>query len=190
MRASLIRLLAASVLLFPSTALANLPTWNVIKGKSFLKFYAIQNGAPVQGAFKEYKADIRFDPDVLHKSSITVEVDTGSVTSANADVEQNLKTPDWLSAVKFPTATFKTESISRMPNSQNYYAPGNLTLRGKTAPVQLNFRMEHFDAKRAIATGYVTLHRNDFGVGQGEWAKDDVIRNEVRVEFRIVAEKQ
>lgn len=188
MRWILIPTLVASFLI-AQPVLADVPSYSLVKDKSTLKFYAIQNGAPVEGSFTDYTADIHFDPDKLTESSVTVEVNTGSVTVANTDVAQSIKTPDWLSTETFPKAVFKCTKLSRMPQTNNYYADGELTLRGKTMPVVLNFQMEHIDDKGAIAKGSVTLRRNDFGVGQGEWAKDDTIKNEVRIEFRIVTEK-
>jgi len=166
------------------------PSYSVIKEKSFIKFFAIQNNAPIEGKFKEFSADITFDADHLDQSIVTVEVKTGSVEASYDEVAKNIKTPDWLSTDQFPTAIFKTKNINRMPMSDNYYAEGELTLRGKTSPVTLNFQLEQPSATTAIAKGYVTLHRNDFGVGQGEWSGSDTIKNEVRVEFRITAQKQ
>jgi polyisoprenoid-binding protein YceI len=180
---------AVSIFLLAWPAWADVPAYSVIKEKSLLKFYAIQNGAPVEGKFEDFTADIHFDSSQLEKSTIAVEVNTGSVFVANPDVLSNIKLPDWLSIEAFPKAVFKSKTINRMPMSDNYYADGELTLRGKTAPVVLNFQLEQLD-NRAIATGYVTLHRKDYGIGQGEWARDDVIKNEVRVEFRIVADKK
>jgi len=188
MRKILIVLLSS--LFLASPALADVPAYTLNKDKSTLKFFAIQNGAPVEGAFKDFTGDIHFDPDQLDKGSVTIEVNTGSVASANDDVTSNVKLPEWLSTQAFPKATFACKKLSRMPASDNYYADGTLTLRGKTVPVVLNFQMEHMDDKSAIAKGYVTLRRSDFGVGQGAWAKDDVIKNEVRVEFRVVADKK
>jgi polyisoprenoid-binding protein YceI len=77
-----------------------------------------------------------------------------------------------------------------MPQSNYYYADGTLTLHGAAVPVVLNFQIEHFDDQNATATGYVTLRRTEFGVGQGQWSHDDVIKDEVRVEFRVSARKQ
>lgn len=188
MRWILIPTLAASILL-AQPVLAELPAYSLVKEKSTLKFYAIQNGAPIEGSFADYTADIRFDPEKLAESSVTVEVGTGSVSVANDDIAQNIKAPDWLSAEAFPKAVFKSTKISRMLQSDNYYAEGQFTLRGKAMPVTLNFQLEHIDDKGAIAKGSVTLLRNSFGVGQGVWAKDDAIKNEVRVEFRVVTEK-
>lgn len=191
MRRYIIQLIAACLLIvIAMPARAEVPVWHMLKDKSSLKFFAIQNGAPVAGAFSDFDADITFDPEQAEKSSVVVTVNTGSVTSNNADVAKNLALPEWFSTAAFPKATFKASKMTRMPMSNNFYARGELTLRGITKPATLNFMLDHIDEHRAVATGSVTIPRLDFGVGQGEWKKDDVVKNEVRVEFRIVAEKK
>lgn len=177
-------------LLAATPAFADVPQYALVKDKSSLTFVAFMNGAPIQGIFNHYTADIRFDPKQLKKSSIKVVVDTGSVSVENDDVLKNIMQPDWLSVKQFPEATFTCTGLTQMPASQDYYAKGTLTLRGKTLPAELNFQMKHFDGNTAIADGYVTLHRLDFGIGQGQWAKDDVVQDNVRVNFRVVARKQ
>ncbi len=180
----------AVALLFMSPAFAAVPSYKLLKEKSSLKFYAINNNAPVEGEFKDFSTEIEFSPEKLEESKIKVEVTTASVFASYDEVVKNLISADWLAAEKFPKAVFVSKAMSRMPNSDNYYADGTLQLRDKTLPVMLNFQLKPVDDKTMLATGYVTLRRTDFGVGQGQWAKDDVVKNEVRVEFRVVAQQQ
>ena len=77
-----------------------------------------------------------------------------------------------------------------MPSSNNYYAEGDLTIRGITLPATINFQLEELRQNYVLAKGYVTVNRLDFKVGQGEWKDSSTIKNEVRVDFRIVAQKQ
>jgi len=167
-----------------------LVSYAVIKEKSYLKFIALQNSAPVEGAFDDYTAEIHFDPEHPEVSTIKAEIATGSVRTADEEIAKNLKLAQWLDVSAFPKAVFECQKLNRMPSTDSYYGDGTLTLHGKTLPVVINFQMEHFDGENAVAKGFVTIRRTDFGIGQGEWAKDDVIRNEVRVEFRIAAKKQ
>jgi polyisoprenoid-binding protein YceI len=178
-----------ALLLFAPVAFADVPSYQIVKDKSSVKFFAIQNNAPLAGSFTDFTADIRFDPDNLEKSSITAEVAIASVASDHDQVVDTLKLPDWLSEKAFPKATFKSKSIARTPNSNNYVAEGELSLRGVTKPATLNYQLDMI-GERAVAKGFITLLRKDFGVGQGEWSKEDVIKNEVRVELRIVADKK
>jgi polyisoprenoid-binding protein YceI len=183
-------LILVASLLFAFPAYSEVASYKTIKEKSTLKFYAINNNAPVGGEFKDFSTDIKFDPDNLEKSKIIVEVVTSSVFADYDELVETLLSKDWLATTEFPKAVFTSKKISRMPNSNNYYSDGTLELRGKTVPVILNFQLKFVDDRNVVAKGYITLHRNDYGVGQGEWSKDDVVKNEVRVEFRLVAEKE
>ncbi|NBX02720.1 MAG: YceI family protein [Alphaproteobacteria bacterium] len=161
-----------------------------IKEKSSLKFIATLNGAPVEGQFKDFSTDIVFDENQLDKSHIKVEVNTASVVAANDELASNVKLPDWLSVDKFAKASFVSKKINRMPSTNSYYADGELTIRGQKKPATLNFELDYPTGGRAIATGFVTLLRKDFGVGQGQWQDEGSVKNIVRVEFRIVADKK
>ncbi len=107
---------------------------------------------------------------------------------ANGDVQQNITLPEWLSAAAFPTAKFVSKKITRTPFTDDYYVNGELTLKGITMPAMLNFSLQE-TGNVAVAKGFITLKRTDFNVGEGEWAKDDVIADAVRIELRVVAEK-
>ena len=183
-------LLLLIILLPLSAAQADPATYALVADKSSLKFIAIQNNAPVEGQFKDFTTQIVFDPDDLEHSKIRVEIAVASVTSSYGELVTNLKLPEWLSVEAFPKAHFESKKITRMIRTDNYIVEGELSLRDKKIPVSLNFQMLLFEKDNAIAKGFTTLHRSDFGVGQGQWAKDDVVKDEVRVEFRIVAKKQ
>lgn len=174
---------------FASTAKAEIASYDLVKEKSILKFYAIQNNAPLEGKFNEFSAKITFDPEKPELSSVSAEVNVGSIEVSNEDVAQNIKLPEWLSVEAFPKAKLIVKKLSKFPSSMNYYGDGELTLRDKTKPVTINFQVTHIDDEGAVAKGYFTIPRSEFGVGQGKWSRDDVIKNEVRVDFRIYAKK-
>ena len=186
MRAFWLSLLA---LMVATPCLAGVPSYTVDPAKSRLVFFINQNGTEVKGSFKTFTADIVFDPNQLSLSSIKFEVDTQSITSTNSDVEASAKLPDWFSTEVFPKATFTSKTIVRKDND-NYIAQGELTIRDKTVPIALNFFINHIDDKGAVAKGNIMLKRNDFGIGQGEWAKENIIKNDVRVEFVIAGIKK
>lgn len=175
-------------LLFAFPAYADVPSYKIIKEKSSLKFYAINNNAPVEGEFKDFSADIKFSPDNVKESKIVVEVAMGSIFANYDELVKNLVSKNWLDIAAFPKAVFTSEKITRMPSSDNYYADGTLELHGKKLPVVLNFQAQ-FTGDKALVKGYATIRRSDYEIGQGEWKKDDVVKNEVRVEFRVVASK-
>ena len=110
-------------------------------------------------------------------------VDTGSVSAAYEDVAVTLKTADWLDAAAFPQAVFDAARFAEAAAEKTYTAGGTLKLRDKTVPVTVSFTLEEYSDTKAKAKGYALIKRNDFGVGQGAWAKTDEIKDDVKVEF-------
>lgn len=189
----LIVALLFALLAFPAFAA---PQYALVKEQSSLKFVAIQNNAPIEGQFKHFDAQIAFDAEKLTESSITVTVDTGSVAASYGEVADELKKPEWLDAVQFPNAVFKSTNITAQVTSFQggkptaFVAEGELTLRDKTLPITLTFQFEKLDDKEAIATGKATIQRTAFGVGQGEWKDTGAVKDNVAIDFRVVAAKR
>jgi len=121
------------------------------------------------GDFTQASGSLTLDPKsgAASKLDVTVPVDTVSTTNAKLDGE--LKSPAWLDAAQFPTMTFKSTKVTRMgPNGAR--VNGDLTLHGVTKPVILNVTFNGagtnpLDKKYTVgfeATG--KIKRSDFGV--------------------------
>jgi len=185
-RKSLILLFAT---LIPIAAIADVPNWQIMPEKSMITFTAIQNNAPVSGSFASFTGDIQFDPNQLSASKVSIVVDMNSVTASYADVVTNLKTPDWFDVKLFPRAVFTATKFTKTGNN-SYQADGTLTIKGKTVPIVLSFVMEEYSQTQAKAKGSTTIKRTAFGIGQGEWAKTDAVKDEVKVEFKLLANQK
>jgi polyisoprenoid-binding protein YceI len=175
-------------LLLPLSAFAAVPTWQIVPSASAIRFSATQNGAPVTGQFKSFSGEIHFDPEQLAASNISIDVDINSVTTADSEVSDTLKTPDWFDVKVFPHAVFKASSFKKT-GANTYQADGTLTIRDKTSPVTLVFAMDKYTSTDALAKGTATLKRTVFGVGKGDWAKTDEIKDDVKVDFVLAAKK-
>lgn len=167
----------------PFLAMAT-PSWKVVPDQSSLGFTATQNNAPIKGKFTQFGGDIKFDPNQLKDSKIILDVDTNSVNTNLKDISDALKTADWLSANIFPKATFETIEITRI-DDKNYSANGNLTIRDKTFPAKIDFAVLEFTPEKAQVKGTATVKRTRYGVGQGEWASTDDVKDDVNVDFNI-----
>lgn len=161
-------------------------TWKIMPDGSSIKFTATQNGSPVTGEFKTFTGNINFDPEQLDKSNVDITVDIASVSGSYKEVSDTLKTPDWFDTKLFPQAVFKADHFSKKADN-TYVAQGNLTIRGKTQPVELTFTLPEYSKTKALAKGDTTLKRTAFGVGQGDWAKTDEVKDDVKVEFVLSA---
>lgn len=177
------------LLLLPILAHATTPDWKIINNASSLTFTATQNNAPVTGEFKQFSGNIKFDPAALDKSDVTITVETGSVSASYKDLVDTLKTPDWFNIKVFPQAIFKANQFKKTGNT-TYEANGNLTIRDKTLPITITFNVVDMNDTHAKVTGQTILKRNAFGVGQGEWASTEEIKDNVKVNFTLSVTKQ
>lgn len=183
------QLFLIGVLSAPLISWAAAPAWNIVSDKSTLGFTATQNNAPVTGQFKSFSGVINFAPDQLSTSNVTITVNIASVTTSYGEVATTLQTPDWFDAKQFPQAVFKANHFTKK-GDQSYQADGTLTIRNHTVPVVLNFTMDKYTATDAVVKGTAALKRTAFGVGQGEWAKTDSIKDDVMVNFTLAAVKK
>ncbi|HEX5079144.1 MAG TPA: YceI family protein [Geminicoccaceae bacterium] len=165
--------------------------WTVAEG-SAIRFEAYQQGAPVQGAFPRFTADILFDPDDLAGSRIAVEIDTTSVTTGHKDRDAVVRSPNLLDVERWPSARFASARIEKVGDDA-YEAHGELTLRAVAKEVVLPFTLHMADdprdlsLRRAEARGELTISRLDFGVGQGEWASTATVGDKVVIAIEITA---
>lgn len=174
----------------PTTATA-IPAWTVDPAASRLTYSSRFNDQAFTGAFQRWTAQIRFDPQRLAQSSIVATIDMASSHTGSADRDQSLPTSDWFSVQAFPTATFRSSQI-RAAGPGRYEAVGVLTLRGLSRPLTLPFALTitgQGASQTARASASIGLNRMVFGVGQGPWARDDVVPATVTVNLVLAARR-
>lgn len=183
-------ILAATVIYLaaPPAAGADAPVWTLVPEKSRITFTGRQMRAPSTGEFRTFSADIRFDPDNLEGSKVTVTVDTASAAAGNSQIDTELKKELWFEVDKYPKATFEvTRFVAKGGN--DYEAVARLTLRDQTKEVTLPFTLE-IAGKRAKASGELKINRLDFGVGRGEWKDTSIVANEVVIRIEVEATRE
>jgi polyisoprenoid-binding protein YceI len=179
----------AFISLFPAMAVAQASTWEIVPDKSNLKFTATQNGAPVTGKFTTFSGEIQFDKTNLATSHVKILVDTSSVTTGFADIAETLKTSEWFDVKLFPQAIFEAKTFTETA-TDSYEAKGTLTIRDKSLPVTLSFQGKETSDTTAQVNGKTLLKRTQFDIGQGEWASTGEIKDDVQVEFELMATKK
>ena len=173
----------------PLVALASIPAWQIVPNESSLTFTGTLNGASTSGQFKTFNGTIDFDPNKLNESHVEIMVDTGSISTSYPDIANTLKMPDWFNVKAFPQAIFKASSFVKT-SDKTYQANGSLTIRDKTLPVTIIFSEQESSPNKVHVTGSTTLKRTQFGVGQGEWAETDSVKDEVKIDFNLTAIKK
>ncbi len=184
-------LLAGLLSLIVWPAAAEAPLWKV-EADSKVIFIASQSGAPVEGRFEKFDAEIRFDAENLEASAVAVDIDIASVNSESRDRDQVIRSPDLFDAAIWPTARFEAPRFVHA-GGNSYEAQGSLTMRDVTRDVVLPFELkieDHPDDPallRARAVGELTIKRLDYGVGQGQWTDTSVVPDEVAIRIEITA---
>lgn len=178
-----------TVFFAPLAGMADVPKWEILKEKSSITFTATQNNAPITGEFKIFSGEINFDTAQLSVSNVSIVVDMDSVSASYPDVAKTLKSPEWFDVKTNPKGTFKATSFSKL-GEKSYQAQGTLTLRNKSSPITIPFELNQLSANTAEAKGEVTIQRSTFGVGRGEWASTDNVKDEVKINFILTATKK
>lgn len=167
-----------------------LPAWVIDMQKSSLTFSTSQQGAPIEGSFKGFSGDIRFDASRPEESTATIRVDLKTVDTKSPDRDKSLIGSDWFAIESFPESIYTVSKFEKL-NENQYLARGELTLRDvKKAldlPLTITFSTDETGRDVALAMGEVTLNRLDFGVGQGEWKDTQAIVNTVKIKVSVTA---
>ena len=174
---------AGALTLFASSAQA--AHWTVDTAHSKLGFTVSWAKQPYTATFRNWKANIDFDPANLAASKADITIAVASETSGDDDTDGNVKGGIGFDAAKFPTAHFVTTGFTRK-SGNDYIAKGTLTLKGVTKPLTLPFTLR-IDGKKAHMVGSAIVMRNQFGVGSGEWAAPDNVAWDVKVNIDITA---
>jgi polyisoprenoid-binding protein YceI len=140
----------------------------------------------IYGRFDTFSGEFVFDPNDPTKDSVKLEISTDSIDSNAPDRDKHLKSPDFLNAKQFPTATFKSRAVKKV-DDKNYEVTGDFTLRGVTKPVTATVQVigSGTDPQGKVRLGtesIVTLKRSDFDVKAMLPAVPD------EVQLRIAAE--
>lgn len=180
-----------AILLMTTSPAFAAKTWNVLNAKSSINFRAKQMGAEFKGSFERFESTIIFDPANLVASKAVIVIDTASVNTQNAERDENIRGKDWFDVVQFPTARFATSSF-RKTGENAYEASAELTIRDRTVPVLLIFKLNIVDGSSdknpmAIMDGSLVLDRSLFKLGGKNWADTSIIANEVPVDVHVVA---
>ena len=167
-------------------AASETPRWALAPGGR-LGFATSWSGSAIMGSFGNWSADIRFNPDALPRSRISVTIPLSSVASGDGERDGMLKGGDFFDTANHPKAVWTSTAI-RALGGNRYRAEGALQLRGVSKPVPLTFTLD-IKGKEARVTGSASLNRSSFGVGQGDFAKTDEIPDPVRVSFNFRAKR-
>jgi polyisoprenoid-binding protein YceI len=153
--------------------------------KSAVTFVYKQMGVAVDGKFKKFSSQLNFDPAKPTAAKASFDVDLGSVDTGAPEGDQEVAGKPWFNTKAFPTARFVSGSVKALGGNK-YEVAGQLSIKGKTQDVVVPATFTT-QGNTGVFDGSFTIRRADFAIGEGAWAKFDIVANDVVIKFRITA---
>ncbi len=178
---------AAAVGLALAPGMASAQRWVVDPARSSIAFESAQAGAPVNGRFGRWTADIRFDPGKLAEARVVVIVDLASASTGDRNVDSQLPTSDWFNIAAGPQARFVATSFSATGPGR-FLARGTLAMRGVSVPVELPFTLTT-SGDLAVMRGQTQLDRRALRIGLGSDASAAWVPFAVPVTVQVTARR-
>lgn len=121
------------------------------------------------GSFKEWQGIVLVDDADVARSTVQVNVSTGSIQMMDAQQSEMLKDTDFFDVVKFPKMTYVSSTVTRTSDS-TLKVEGAVTLRGITRPMELAVSVTDRKPNAAAGARYARFHaegvlkRSEFGM--------------------------
>ena len=158
------------------------PLWQLVPTEKNFLFSSSYSGEAFTGAIKAFTPKIYFDPQKPEQGVLDVTIDTTSLTTFNSEWDSTITSSQWFSIGDYPNAYYVAKDIR--PEGQGYIAYGELTLKGISKPVTVNFEWQAL-GEQAVFLGSAVLDRREFDIGSGSWATDDSIAFEVTLDINL-----
>lgn len=179
----------AFAVLFAGAALpASAQEWAIDKSLSKISFEASAGGQSVTGEFKQYQAEIHFDPEDPDSAEISAAIDMNNVTSGQSQVDSTLLGKDWFDTQTYPTAGFRARSVKAGRAEGDYVIEATITIKDVSKDVTLPFKLAVNDGE-ATVKGETAIKRSDFGVGPAGPVTGIAIGDVVKLRFDLAAKR-
>lgn len=142
------------------------------------------------GSFKTFSGVVSLVDDTIEKSSVTVDIETDSLFTADSDkLVAHLKSADFFDVGKFPKASFASTQVkSGGEKGASHTVTGNLTLHGVTKSISFPASIRTSPGGGVDVDAEFAINRKDFGlVYAGK--PDDLIRDDVVIRLTIRSRK-
>ncbi|MFA9216774.1 MAG: YceI family protein [Sphingomonadaceae bacterium] len=172
----------AGVLVLASSVAAIAATERLIDPKSTISATFTVEKVPVEAPFHKFSGRIDYDPANPAVAKASLEVQTASLDIGSADYNEEVQNKKWFDVVHFPKGTFVSTAVV-VKGPGKLQATGNLTLKGKTAPITLFVTVSKAGALNQF-DGVFNISRKAFGIDDPQW--NEVLEDNVKVKFRLL----
>jgi polyisoprenoid-binding protein YceI len=158
----------------------------LLPAQSELGFVMRQMGVPVEGRFRQFDAQVAFDPAQPARSKVSFKVDIASITMGSREVDVELPKPVWFNTARFPQALFESSAIKGLGGGK-FEVAGRLTVKGLATNVVVPVALTQPTGPGGVtfATGTFPIKRLTFKIGENEWSDTSMVADDVQVRFKL-----
>ena len=148
--------------------------------------------AKVRGYFTDFSGSIAITGDP-RLSSAEASIRTGSINTASEHRDAHLRSADFFDSDQHPAMTFRSTAVAPH-DSHSYTVLGELTIKGRTRPVQLEVEfngqvIDPWGHQRIAVSATAEVDRRDFGLTWNAPLADGglMVGNTIRIEIEAEA---
>lgn len=161
--------------------------WQSELDNSEIKFDTIADGAPFDGQFNQFQAELQLSDLGIEHSDISVTLELASVDTQWSDGDMLLMGGDFFNTSQWPKAQLTSTKIRHI-SGNTYVCDAQLDIKGIKKNIEVTFNAKDIQGgvrEQKIITGFFVLNRLDFDIGIGEWINTDWIANETQISFKL-----
>jgi polyisoprenoid-binding protein YceI len=173
--------LLVAIVSVAASATAQSGTWQIDPNHTSAQFSVRHLGvSTVRGAFTKVSGSAKFDPADPSKTALDATIEAASVDTRVDMRDNDLRSPNFLDAQKYPTITFHSKQ-AKAAGAGKLQIVGDLTIHGVTKEVVLDVdgpsapMKDPWGNQRIGATASTKINRHDFAVnGAPSVVGDDI----------------
>ncbi|WP_446432499.1 YceI family protein [Pseudomonas sp. 1152_12] len=158
---------------------------DVNRTASQISFTFQQFGQRVYGTFSDFEGSLSFDTQKPEAARALLTIQLASINAGSQDTNTQLQQAAWFDTATYPVGVYESSGATALGNNR-YTISGNLTIKGITRPVAITVLLKE-QSGIGVFDGEFVLKRADFKIGEGEWAGNSVVSNDINIKFKMVA---
>lgn len=158
---------------------------DVNRTASQISFTYKQLGQRVYGTFSDFEGTLNFDTQKPEAGHALLKIQLASIDAGSPDANDELQRASWFDTATYPVGVYESTGVTALGDNR-YTISGNLTIKGTTRPVQVDVVLKE-QSGIGVFDGEFILKRGDFKIGEGEWAGNSVVSNDINIKFKMVA---
>ena len=158
---------------------------DVNRTASQISFTYKQLGQRVYGTFSEFEGTLTFDTQKPEAGHALLKIQLASIDAGSPDANDELQRASWFDTATYPVGVYESTGVAALGDNR-FKISGNLTIKGTTRPVDVDVVLKE-QSGIGVFDGEFILKRGNFKIGEGEWAGNSVVSNDINIKFKMVA---